>query len=940
MGIQVVANSSFLGTSGYAEHSRSFFTNLNKLIPVRVRNYAHDPDLTKYSKETMNMIIESNWADPPYKIGSPFTLNPNDTLVNIVLNESHHYYFYDNYPSPKIAYNVWEATRQIPEFFNKILEYDNFWVPSEWQRNCTIEQGYPEDKIKVVSEGVDINLFKPAIDLKKERQTLYKRFGIPENTFTFFIAGRWDYRKSVTEMVSAFNDVFKNTDNVMLVISVDNPFSVDGMKSTEERLKHHKLESDKIKVVHYPSTFTRQDYIEFIKISNIYLSCSRSEGWNLPLSEAIACGTPSICSNWGAQLEFADGISHTVNISEFKKPQQVFMLGDNQDIGFWAEPDFNHLRTVMKNVYDNYNESKTKALKLSKYMRDIYNWPNVANIGAKYINELVESSKKISIPVINKEFRENEIKLNLGCGNDIKKDYINIDKYNNTGRVDLKADIGVLPFDDGTVDEIFTSHVFEHISINDMYAVINEWRRVLRDDGRLILHLPNLEHEINIWLQATDDKKWLEVHRIFGSQSHPGNTHFCGFNQGSLKSFLETFNFYVEKCEMGNRGMGDEIQCVAYKLKEPVINSTNYICHFVDGPFIDITGDPNDKGYYQIDFLDPDNEAAVHQTTLSINCWTRPFRKYFTNWLVKVRRNGVLKFEHKFDLKGKNVLIGFDTKSIGDTIAWIPAVEEFRKKYNCNVVVSTFWNKLFEGHDSYKNLSFVPPGSKVENLYASYSIGCYTGDFNKNLYDWRTVPLGKVASDILGVEYKEIITDLVFTPLSNPMKEKYVTLSEHSTFSCKYWQRENGWQDVVDYLNSIGYKVVVVSKEPTNLKNIINRTNRSIEDTINTIYYSEAILTVSTGPAWIAWALRKPVIMISGFSEPFSEFTTNCERIINREVCNSCFNDVNNGFTTNSDVWVCPRHVGTERQFECTKKITPEMVIESINKILNKKGVE
>ena len=44
---------------------------------------------------------------------------------------------------------------------------------------------------------------------------------------------------------------------------------------------------------------------------------------------------------------------------------------------------------------------------------------------------------------------------------------------------------------------------------------------------------------------------------------------------------------------------------------------------------------------------------------------------------------------------------------MGDTISWVPYCEEFRKKHNCEVVVSTFLNHLFE--KTYPNLKFVKP---------------------------------------------------------------------------------------------------------------------------------------------------------------------------------------------------------------------------------------
>jgi autotransporter strand-loop-strand O-heptosyltransferase len=931
MGIQIYGHTSFLGVNGYNAHSQAFFTHLNNFIPVRIRNYTYTKQFSDFEKKYLHLLVEQDWQDSPYKIGTPFTPNPNDTLINLILNESHHYYFYDHYSSPKIAYNVWESTRQLPEFFNKILEYDQFWCPTEWQKMCTIEQGCPVSKVKVVNEGVDGNTFHPSFD-RKIKTELYNKYNIPQNAFTYLIFGRWDYRKSIQEMVEIFHKISQINGNIYLILSADNPFSSDGL-TTEQRLKNLNIQNERIKVLHFPP---RHEYIQWLQHGDCLLSCSRAEGWNLPLIESLACGTPSIYSNWGGHVEFADGIGYPVSVPKELPPKNVFMIGDTHDLGVWGEPDFDEFESAMISVYKKYDYWRERTLKLSRFIRKSYTWENAALQAKKHIEELVEKIQ-IQVPdVINNTPEEEKIKLNLGCGNDIKKGYVNIDKYNNTGAVDFQFDISDLSyFDNESVDEIFTSHVFEHISINDIYAVINEWKRVLKPGGKLVLYLPDLEHEIKVWLDTPDKDKWFHVHRIFGGQTHPGNTHFCGFNPGSLKSFLESFNFIIETNEIGNRGYGPEIQCTAVKQKDHSEYNTTYNISFVDGPFAEVRGHQEDKSYYQIDFLDPDSEAHVHQSTLKINCWARPHRKWFTNWLIQIRKNGKFVFEHKFDLTGKRVLISIDSRSLGDTIAWIPYVEEFRKQYNCHVVVSTFWNNLFMGHEYFKNILFVKPGSIVNNLYASYLIGAYDNDWNKNKENWRTIPLQKVASDILGLEYREIITPLSVKINERPINEKYITLSEHSTFQCKYWNHENGWQQIVDWFNENGYRVVVISKEETQLKNIVDRTNQSIEDTINTIAHSEMFLGVSSGPAWLSWSLGIPVVMISGYSSEWAEFKSGIKRIINKDVCNSCFNDVNNFFDRGQWDW-CPRHKGTGRQYECTKSITPERVIKNIKTLMKK----
>ncbi|NBU53566.1 MAG: glycosyltransferase family 1 protein, partial [Alphaproteobacteria bacterium] len=151
------------------------------------------------------------------------------------------------------------------------------------------------NKIKVVPEGVDVNTFFP-------EETSHELSS--DGRFKFFLAGRWDYRKSIKEIIETFLNTFDKDEPVDLIVSVDNPFSNDGLKTTEERLEHYGFTDNRIKILHFPP---REEYIKILKSCDAFVSCARAEGWNLPLIEAMACGTPSIYSNCSGQLEFAEG---------------------------------------------------------------------------------------------------------------------------------------------------------------------------------------------------------------------------------------------------------------------------------------------------------------------------------------------------------------------------------------------------------------------------------------------------------------------------------------------------------------------------------------------------------------------------------------------------------------------------------------------------------
>jgi autotransporter strand-loop-strand O-heptosyltransferase len=106
-----------------------------------------------------------------------------------------------------------------------------------------------------------------------------------------------------------------------------------------------------------------------------------------------------------------------------------------------------------------------------------------------------------------------------------------------------------------------------------------------------------------------------------------------------------------------------------------------------------------------------------------------------------------------------------------------------------------------------------------------------------------------------------------------------------------------------------------------------------MENTMNVIHHSEFFIGLSSGLSWLAWGMGKHIVMISNFTEPDHEFTTNCTRIVKLDVCNGCWNSPIYKFDKGDWDW-CPAHKGTKRQFECHKTITSKMVIDQIQHLL------
>ena len=237
-----------------------------------------------------------------------------------------------------------------------------------------------------------------------------------------------------------------------------------------------------------------------------------------------------------------------------------------------------------------------------------------------------------------------------------------------------------------------------------------------------------------------------------------------------------------------------------YVDKDSIFSTVRTKIHNVDGLYFEIESDSTDD--FAVEFFDGDK--SIYRTFLKSGMYYKLSRKYYTDWKIKMSVDNVV-FEPSITFEGKRVFIVVESSSLGDTIAWVPYCEEFRKKHNCHVIVSTFRNDMFR--DIYPNLEFVEPGSVVNNLVALYRIGWYY-DKDKEPVLPNTVPLQQTATNILGLDYREIHSPIHFVPKERPYSEKYVCIAPNSTAGCKLWNNPDGWVNLTKYLIEKGYKVV------------------------------------------------------------------------------------------------------------------------------------
>lgn len=379
-----------------------------------------------------------------------------------------------------------------------------------------------------------------------------------------------------------------------------------------------------------------------------------------------------------------------------------------------------------------------------------------------------------------------------------------------------------------------------------------------------------------------------------------------------------------------------------FPIKKPVIKIN---LDFTEGPKCTINGG-NPNSNYKVEFINKNNNFIEYTGNIKNGMWAKANTQYFIPWNIKITDLSIneLICDYHFNLKNKKVYIKFESKAIGDTIAWFPYVEEFRKKHDCKIICSTFYNDWFSS--TYSDIEFVNPGTFVEEVYASYKLGCFYNEDNKthnpNLHPkpFLPLPLQQISSDILGLEYKELKPKL--KPLSSsPIKEKYVTISIQSTSQCKYWNHPNGWEQVIKYLQNKGYKIVRVDKHKTfGVSGFMNEVlqcdyefyNKPLEEILPIIKGAQFHIGISSGLSWVAWALNVPVVLISSFTQPHLEFQSNCTRIYNDAPTSGYWHT--HRLDPSNWNWYPFKEIQSMEDWYKIETITPEQVINNIKQLL------
>jgi SAM-dependent methyltransferase len=135
-------------------------------------------------------------------------------------------------------------------------------------------------------------------------------------------------------------------------------------------------------------------------------------------------------------------------------------------------------------------------------------------------------------------------KLNVGCGNNKIRGYINIDTEESCAP-DLVHNLleAPLPFADGSQDEIVFFHCIEHVRKCYHESILREFWRVLEPGGRLYISYPNFKECALNWINNKDANRSFWEATIYGLQRYETDYHVALMDPDELSELLLKIGF-------------------------------------------------------------------------------------------------------------------------------------------------------------------------------------------------------------------------------------------------------------------------------------------------------------------------------------------------------------------------------------------------------------
>lgn len=368
--VEVIYEGPVHGSIGYANAARNYVLALDKVgVGVQLKPYKWQTpdaclsdDIRERLEQLSNKVVARNAPRVQHAIADLFS---RDELSRM-----------------NIGVTTFETDGMPNGWADKCNKLDVIVVPCDFNAKTFEKKGVPRQNLFVVPHVVDTENFRPnaqPIKIKNKRG------------FNFLSLFEFSHRKGWDVLLEAFWQEFKPQEDVSLTLKTYFRSSQPTHRQRVMReLKRFQLEkgfSSRENVFLYSEIIPEEFMPNFYRAFDCFVFPTRGEGFGLPVAEAMACEVPVIATNWSGHLQFCKPENcYLINVARLAViDSKMQTITPNYKGQRWAEPDVRHLRTLMRQVYENKKAAIEKVKRGRELLQKRFSYEAVGNAFKKVI---------------------------------------------------------------------------------------------------------------------------------------------------------------------------------------------------------------------------------------------------------------------------------------------------------------------------------------------------------------------------------------------------------------------------------------------------------------------------------------------------------------------------------------------------------------------------
>ena len=270
-------------------------------------------------------------------------------------------------PGARAGRTLFETDRIPDAWVEACNSIDEVWVPSRFNLETFAASGVDSERLHVVPTPIRL------ADWRGE-----DRLELPASGFTFLSVFDWSLRKGWDLLLEAYAAEFGASDDVVLVLKIH---SSHGRPAPElRRLVERAAGPDAAPILVLDRPLPASELPRLYRAADCFVLPTRGESSGRTFLEAMAAGTPVIGTAWGGQTEFVR--ADTAFPVELKGVIRVPEPAVRETLAYrghrWAEPSVEHLREVMRYVYEHPEEAQARAAR-ARSVVEAYDTPAVCS---------------------------------------------------------------------------------------------------------------------------------------------------------------------------------------------------------------------------------------------------------------------------------------------------------------------------------------------------------------------------------------------------------------------------------------------------------------------------------------------------------------------------------------------------------------------------------